>query len=91
MELALTALQSLFATLYPDIPPVSVAQLQTVEEDEEMPADTPALSSTGIHGIGVKVVANSLDELKEPDKSNAKPAVKILASLLSSSSTQCPF
>lgn len=40
----------------------------------------------GVEGVGVKVVANSLDELKEPDKSNAKPAVKILAALIGSSS-----
>lgn len=42
--------------------------------------------SNEIHGIGIKVVKNSLDELKEPDKSNAVPAVKILASLIRCSS-----
>lgn len=40
----------------------------------------------GIEGIGIKVVANSLDELREPEKSNAKPAVRILAALQASSS-----
>lgn len=49
-----------------------------------MVVDPPRL--TGIEGIGIKVVANSLDELREPDKSNAVPAMRILAALVVSSS-----
>jgi DNA repair/transcription protein MET18/MMS19 len=41
---------------------------------------------TGVEGVGVKVLANSLEELREPDKSNAKPATRILAALITSSS-----
>jgi DNA repair/transcription protein MET18/MMS19 len=82
MELALATAQSLFRTLYPDVSPVEVPKLQTVDEDEEMPMEM----TTGVQGIGVKVVQNSLEELKEPDKSNAKPAVRILAALIGASS-----
>lgn len=49
-----------------------------------------AEAATGVEGVGIKVVANSLDELKEPDKSNAKPAIRILAALISSSSECMP-
>ena len=88
MELALTTFQSLFSTLYPDIDPTAVAKLQTVDEDEEMPIEATAEMQSGeIQGVAVKVVANSLDELREPDKSNAKPAARILAALITSSST----
>ena len=80
-ELALTTFQSLFATLYPDNPPALVKEVGA--EDEEM---ATVESPKGVEGVGVKVVANSLDELKEPDKSNAKPAIKILAALIASSS-----
>lgn len=89
MELALVTFKSLFSTLYPDVTLTSVVNLQTVDEDEEMTSEIEVEQSnpTGVSGIGVKVVANSLDELREPDKSNAKPAVKILAALIASSST----
>lgn len=88
MELALTTFQSLFSTLYPDVTTTSIVKLQTVDEDEEMPmeAEVEQTNPTGVSGIGVKVVANSLDELREPDKSNAKPATRILAALILSSS-----
>lgn len=81
MELALTTFQSLFATLYPDVAPASVKE-HGAEDGEEMVVDHP----TEIKGVGVKVVANSLEELQEPDKSNATPAVRILTSLINSSS-----
>lgn len=89
MELALTAFQALFSTLYPDVTQTSIVKLQTVDEDEEMPlveSEIEVSNPTGVIGIGVKVVANSLEELREPDKSNAKPATKILAALIVSSS-----
>lgn len=59
----------------------------TVGEDVEMSLTTAvSTESNEIHGIGIKVVKNSLAELKEPDKSNAVPAVRILASLIRCSS-----
>lgn len=83
LELALTTFQSLFATLYPDLSPMPMPT-----DDASMVVEQPRL--TGIEGIGIKVIANSLDELREPDKSNAKPAARILAALLVSSSTCRP-
>ncbi|KAK4702028.1 DNA repair/transcription protein MET18/MMS19, partial [Phenoliferia sp. Uapishka_3] len=79
MSLALTCFQSLFATLYPDVPPAAVKeQAEAGGEGDDMVVDAP----TEIKGVGVKVVANSLEELQEPDKSNAKPAVEILTALM---------
>ncbi|ORY74067.1 ARM repeat-containing protein [Leucosporidium creatinivorum] len=79
-ELALTTFKSLFSTLYPDNSPVAVKEHGA--EDEEMAAPEAV---SGVEGVGVKVVANSLEELREPDKSNAKPATRILAALITSS------
>jgi hypothetical protein len=49
----------------------------------------------GVEGVGVKVINNSLEELKEPDKSNAIPAIRILAALMLASSKSpsllCPW
>lgn len=42
-------------------------------------------SGVGVEGVAVKMVQNSLDELKEPDKNNAKPAMQILTALVCSS------
>ncbi|SCZ87643.1 BZ3500_MvSof-1268-A1-R1_Chr2-2g05109 [Microbotryum saponariae] len=95
MKLALECLRALYSTLYPDTSPVSITTttLQSDEKDgdAEMPAadadeiTKSAPAPTGVEGIAIKVVQNSLDELREPDKSNAKPAVKILNALICSS------
>lgn len=96
-ELAIIAFQSLFATLYPDpsslvrvggdptMLPVEEGDEDAIEVDRD---DTVMLTEVpmGVEGVGVKVVANSLEELKEPDKSNAQPAVRILAALTQASS-----
>ncbi|GAA5964949.1 hypothetical protein JCM21900_001908 [Sporobolomyces salmonicolor] len=86
MELALVTFHSLFATLYPDA--TSLVVESTVHggegEDAEMATAQP-LAHDGVEGVAVKVVENSLDELKEPDKNNAKPAVRILCALMASS------
>ncbi|SGZ26113.1 BQ5605_C024g09837 [Microbotryum silenes-dioicae] len=93
MELALECLRALYSTLYPDTSPVSITTT-TIQSDEkdgdaEMPAadadEITTSAPTGVEGIAIKVVQNSLDELREPDKSNAKPAVQILNALICSS------
>jgi len=53
------------------------------EDNDEIMADR----EERIEGIAVQVVRNSLDELEEPEKSNAKPALRILVSLIAASST----
>lgn len=84
MELALAAFTSLFATLYPDMPTARITEIsEHGDTDQSMPA---ADSQDDIRGVAVKVVANALEELKEPDKSNAKPAVRILTAFMASSS-----
>lgn len=94
-DLAVVAFQSLFATLYPDLSTVARvgadASITTVEEadEETVTAEDAAMvidSPLGVTGVGIKVVNNSLEELREPDKSNAKPAVRILAALMLASS-----
>ncbi|KDE05608.1 hypothetical protein MVLG_03980 [Microbotryum lychnidis-dioicae p1A1 Lamole] len=93
MELALECLRALYSTLYPDTSPVSITtttiQSDEKDDDAEMPAanadEITTSAPTGVEGIAIKVVQNSLDELREPDKSNAKPAVQILNALICSS------
>lgn len=80
LALALTAFQALFATLYPDFSPVAAPVELAGEDATSMSIDSPRL--TGIEGIGIKVISNSLEELREPEKSNAVPAMKILAALV---------
>lgn len=101
-DLAVVAFQSLFATLYPDpsslvrvggdpsLVPVEEGDEDSiaVEEDELVAVLTEL--PLAVEGVGVKVIANSLEELREPDKSNAKPAVRILAALMLASSTIFP-
>ncbi|KAK4050301.1 hypothetical protein OIV83_003622 [Microbotryomycetes sp. JL201] len=80
-DLSLSALQSLFATLYPDgETPASV-----VDVDMHMPEVGKIPHADDIEGVAVKVVGSALEELKEPDKSNAKPACRVLSTLLLSS------
>lgn len=79
-------MKSLFATLYPDPSDSEPTPLHAADEDEEAMVIDGPVPNKGVEGVGVKVVANSLEELKEPDKSNAQPAVKILAALMLSSS-----
>lgn len=89
-DLALTTMRSLFSTLYPDEDASSAPA--TVNESVHAPPETedsemvPARQDEQIEGVAVQVVQNSLDEMAEPDKNNAKPAVRILTALIASSS-----
>lgn len=81
---ALMAIRALYSTLYPDESSVSIPHAAADGEDTPM-TDRP--SEVGaIEGVAVKMVQNSLEELGEPDKNNAKPAARILTALISSSS-----
>ncbi|GAA5832383.1 hypothetical protein JCM11251_006429 [Rhodosporidiobolus azoricus] len=86
-DLSLSTLRSLFSTLYPDASP----PLTTHEEDAEMPSEEEKAAKKGdkeekyVEGVAIQVAENCLDELKEPEKNNAKPAVRILAALIASS------
>ncbi|GAA6018123.1 hypothetical protein JCM8202_000190 [Rhodotorula sphaerocarpa] len=80
---ALMAIRALYSTLYPDESSVSIPHAAADGEDTPM-TDRP--SEVGaIEGVAVKMVQNSLEELGEPDKNNAKPAARILTALISSS------
>ncbi|GAA5902120.1 hypothetical protein JCM8208_002481 [Rhodotorula glutinis] len=96
-DLALGTMRALFATLYPDetldgsgagvaqpvAPEGEDAEMQPVSELVlEAPKDD---KEDKVEGVAVKVVQNSLDELAEPEKNNAKPAVRILTALVASS------
>ncbi|KAM0750891.1 hypothetical protein T439DRAFT_325940 [Meredithblackwellia eburnea MCA 4105] len=83
-DLALDCFQSLMATLYPDSPSPSPSSNETNEMDVDTPP-TSVSNSKEIKGVAVKVVKNSLDELQEPDKSNAKPATRVLVALMGAS------
>ncbi|SCV70456.1 BQ2448_1850 [Microbotryum intermedium] len=93
MELALECLRALYSTLYPDTSPVSITTTtihsKETDGDSDMPpADAEEITTSApkrVEGIAIKVVQSSLDELREPDKSNAKPAVKTLNALICSS------
>ncbi|GAA5990089.1 hypothetical protein JCM10908_005818 [Rhodotorula pacifica] len=78
-NLALLAVRALYSTLYPD--PSAAATATGNDEDTEMDTE----GSRAIEGVAMKMVQNSLDELKEPDKNNAKPAARILTALICSS------
>ncbi|KAM0786372.1 hypothetical protein ACM66B_001840 [Microbotryomycetes sp. NB124-2] len=80
-DLSLSAMQSLFATLYPDETPASVESGDVhMAELEDKGATSEELA-----GVAVKVVGNAIEELKEPDKSNAKPACRVLSTLIMTS------
>ncbi|GAA5883105.1 hypothetical protein JCM3774_002857 [Rhodotorula dairenensis] len=84
-NLALLAVRALYSTLYPDVTPSSTSRPR---EGETSAAEDTEMSDEGgaaVEGVAVKMVQNSLDELKEPDKNNAKPAVRILTALVCSS------
>ncbi|GAA5866345.1 hypothetical protein JCM8547_000746 [Rhodosporidiobolus lusitaniae] len=80
-DTALTTFRSLFSTLYPDSPSAKSEDIDmsSVEEKEQK------VDEEKVEGVAVKVVENSLDEFKEPEKNNAKPAVRILTALMASS------
>jgi DNA repair/transcription protein MET18/MMS19 len=91
-DFALATFRSLFSTLYPDSIPSPVhetiisptgedAEMTTVEDVKEKKVEEK------IVGVAVQVVENSLDEFKEPEKNNAKPAVRILTALIAASGT----
>lgn len=86
-ELALAAIRSLFATLYPDAPQLHQISHSREEGDVDMLLPEREL----VAGVAVKVVDNSLEELKEPDKSNAKPAALVLTALMSASRECLPI
>ncbi|GEM08663.1 DNA repair/transcription protein [Rhodotorula toruloides] len=86
-DLALHTFRSLYATLYPDHPARRVDEADhTTSEggDVEMSSSMDA-EDEKIEGVAVKAVLNSLDELQEPDKNNAKPAVRILTAFIAAS------
>ncbi len=83
-DLALAAIRSLFATLYPDTP--QLHQITHSKEDGDVDMALP--ENEAVAGVAVKVVDNSLEELTEPDKSNAKPAAQVLTALMSASRKQ---
>ncbi|GAA6032143.1 hypothetical protein JCM8097_007094 [Rhodosporidiobolus ruineniae] len=86
-DLALSTFRSLFATLYPDSlsAPAPVQGGEDVEMTTAGAAEKKEVEEEKIEGVAVQVVENSLDELKEPEKNNAKPAVRILTALIASS------
>jgi DNA repair/transcription protein MET18/MMS19 len=88
-DLALATFRSLFSTLYPDHVPSPVSETTIGGEDAEMQTGEAAGAKVEekIAGVAVQVVDNSLDEFKEPEKNNAKPAVRILTALIASSGT----
>ncbi|BGP41533.1 hypothetical protein JCM10450v2_005582 [Rhodotorula kratochvilovae] len=81
-DLALGTMRSLFTTLYPDAAASDDTEMATASEDG---ADEAKDETDKIEGVAVKVVQNSLDELAEPEKNNAKPAMRILTALIASS------
>ncbi|GAA5820973.1 hypothetical protein JCM3770_006154 [Rhodotorula araucariae] len=81
-DLALGTMRALFATLYPDR--ATIEDVEMVSAGEEGAGEkTDEIDK--IEGVAVKVVQNSLDELAEPEKNNAKPAMRILTALIASS------
>ncbi|GAA5981336.1 hypothetical protein JCM11641_005289 [Rhodosporidiobolus odoratus] len=82
-DLALTTFHSLYSTLYPDSLPSESAT--SAGEDSEMPSSDEKDQRDKVEGIAIQVVENSLDEFKEPEKNNAKPAVRILTALMAAS------
>ncbi|TKA55992.1 hypothetical protein B0A53_01695 [Rhodotorula sp. CCFEE 5036] len=93
--LALLAVRALYSTLYPDSDSRTTSTTTVAASgsggDVEMneagggEGGKPPATSTAVEGVAVKMVQNSLDELKEPDKNNAKPAMRILTALVCSS------
>ncbi|GAA5933513.1 Met18p [Sporobolomyces koalae] len=81
-DLALLTFHSLFATLYPDS---DTNQTEQDGGDQAMRDAADARADEVVKGIAVQVVKNSLDELEEPDKSNAKPAMRILVTIAAAS------
>lgn len=77
MELALEAYGSLFKTLYPDRPAAVVTSSSANDMDVDVTEPLDA------KGVAEKVTKNCLNELDEPEKSNAKPATRILSVMVS--------
>lgn len=100
-DLALGTMRALFATLYPDETlDGSGAVAQPEGEDAEMQPVSELVvegeprggeDKDKVEGVAVKVVQNSLDELAEPEKANAKPAVRILTALIASSGASLSY
>ncbi|GAA6016857.1 hypothetical protein JCM11491_001829 [Sporobolomyces phaffii] len=76
-DLALETFHALFNTLYPDPAPRDGEGEDVVMED--------STKDDTVKGIAVQVVKNCLDEVDEPEKSNAKPATRILVTLAAAS------
>ena len=74
--LALKAMRAFLATLYPDI-------VKEEEGDTEMNGVEP--DAAQFSGIAERMCRSCLDELAEPDKTNASAASKILGIAVSSS------
>lgn len=86
-DLALHTFRSLYATLYPDHPALPVVEETHAADGGDVEMSSPAdTEEDKIEGVAVKAVLNSLDELQEPDKNNAKPAVRILTAFVAASS-----
>ncbi|BGP09496.1 hypothetical protein JCM10049v2_005369 [Rhodotorula toruloides] len=85
-DLALHTFRSLYATLYPDHPALPVVEETHAADGGDVEMSSPAdTEEDKIEGVAVKAVLNSLDELQEPDKNNAKPAVRILTAFVAAS------
>lgn len=85
--MSLIAFNSLFRTLYPDDDDDAVEEKEeSSKEGDEIVMHQKKDGDGEIKGIAVQVVKNCLSELEEPDKNNAKPAMRILVSLMSASS-----
>lgn len=80
-DLALATIRSLFSTLYPDGPQVH----QITHDSKDGDVDMAMPENEKVEGVAIRVVENSLLELKEPDKSNAKPAAQVLTALMAAS------
>lgn len=81
--LALETLRTLFATLYPDEAPVHRVHVNDSEGDAEM--EVAMDEEAEVKGIAVDVVANAMNELREPDKRDAGEAVKLVCAAIASS------
>lgn len=68
--------------MYPDAAPAPIAVVDG--DNSEMAVDAPEDDGEP-RGVIVHVLKDCLNELKEPDARNAKPAVKIVATATGSS------
>lgn len=76
-------MRAFLATLYPDAEASEDAEMDDVE-----PSD--AKTATQFSGIAERMCRSCLDELAEPDKTNASAASKILGVAVSSSRKSVP-